>query len=928
MTTRDSASRRAPLVAALVVAAAGMPSAQQSTQGAGSPQAPAAAQPAQPVFRSGVETLPLDVTVINGQGEPIRDLIASDFTVRLDGRARRVLSAQWVPAASEVRSTNAAPPLPDGYVSNEQSAGGRLIVLVIDQPNILFGEMRPIRDAVEAFIDRLAAADRVALVGFGTGARSTSFISDHDQLKKALALLPGQQQQIAAGSGSHDLGIAAALAIDRGDEVTLAQVVMRDCAGSQRAIALCREEIKAEANQIAADARVNSDTTMRSLRDVLTNLKAVDAPKTLMLVSQGFLSDTQRDDVTRLTDLGALAATARTSIYAFRLESNPNDVTRARGTVSPLLIAEERRERRAGLETLTGAARGALFDITGTGTSVFQRVTSEISGYYLLGVEPDNRDQDGKPHPIRVDVARAGATVRAHRTMQLGGDAGATAAQARTPRDAVTAALSSPLPAASLPLRAIAFAFRGLNAGKVRLLVHADIGSAYTGPQRLAVGYYVVDKEGRTLDGQVSEVRLSPPAAGIPSPVTFSGGASVDPGDYVIKIAAVDGDRIGSLDLPVHASLLDLGKVQLTELIAGGPVPPVNLLRPTVGTQVSFGSVHGYLEAYGPDAAELGVRFEIAAEERGPAILADDVRGQIVGDERVIFSHALLVQALPPGAYRLRAIVRQGNALLTTLGRAFEVVGEAAIKTTSATGTRAVAPSTPLYLPVEQTDLSRPFNRDDALKPATLQLFETRVPAASKAAFTAGVAQLQKRDYKEAEASFKRAVQPDADSSSSLAYLGVTYAAAGRDEQATSVWRTSLAGADDVPEVYVWLGDALLRLKSLGEARPIIEEAAERWPMDARFARPLAMLYASFGKGVDAVRLLDQTLRDNQADQTALFKCVEWIFNAHRAGFVIHDRAEDRRLAHLYADRYLKAGGLNEPLIKQWLGYLDKEPPQ
>lgn len=914
----------AALVALLIAVTAGTPGAQQATQ----PQQTAP----QPVFRSGVETLPVDVTVVNGRGEPIRDLIASDFTVRLDGRPRRVLSAQWVPSAGGATNGTAPPVLPDGYVSNEQSTGGRLIVLVIDQPNIPFGEMRTMRETVEAFIDRLSPADRVAVVGFGTGAKSTTFVSDHDQLKRALAILPGQQQQTSVGGGTHDIGVAASLAIDRGDEITLSQVVMRDCQGTQRAIQLCRQEIMAEAQQTAADARVESDLTLRSLRDVLTNLKAVDAPKTLLLVSQGFLADNQRDDATRITEISGLAAAARTSIYAFRLESNPADVTRARGSLNPTLLAEDRRERRNGLEALTSAARGAMFDVAGTGASVFERVTNELSGYYLLGVEPDSRDQDGKPHPIRVDVARNGLTVRAHRTMTSGGASGPVAAS-RTPREVVTAALSSPLPAASLPLRAIAFTFRGLEAGKVRLLVHADIGSAYTTPQRLAIGYYVVDRDGKNLDGQVSEVRLAPVVPGAPSPVSFSGGASVNPGDYTVKIAVADGDRIGSLDLPVHASLLDLGKVQLTELIAGGPVPPVNLLRPSVGTVVSFGTVHGYLEAYGPDSVTLGVRFDVAAEERGPAILSADVRGQIVGDERVVFSEAVAVHSLPPGSYRLRAIVTQGNTLLTTLGRAFEIGRDTAVRTSSTgstggtTPTAPTAPTTPLYLPVEQTDLARPFNRDDALKAATLQPFEARVPPAGKAAFAEGVAHLQKRDYKEAEASFKRAIQPDADSSASLAYLGVTYAAAGRDQQAASVLRTSMAGADDVAQVYMWLGDALLRIKALGEARPVIEEAVERWPMDARFTRPLAMLYATFGKGVDAVRLLDQTLRGSDADQPALFKCVEWIFNTHRAGFVVHDPAEDRRLAHAYADQYLKAGGSNEPLIRQWLNYLDKETP-
>jgi tetratricopeptide (TPR) repeat protein len=321
----------------------------------------------------------------------------------------------------------------------------------------------------------------------------------------------------------------------------------------------------------------------------------------------------------------------------------------------------------------------------------------------------------------------------------------------------------------------------------------------------------------------------------------------------------------------------------------------------------------------------------VAAEERGPAILSADVQGQIVADERVVFSQTMVVQALPPGPYRLRAIVNRGNVLLTTLGRAFEVAGTESsapvASSTAGAGSGPVKAAAPLYLPVDATDLARPFNRDEALKPDTIRPFEERVPPPGKAAFTAGIAQLQKRDYREAEVSFKRAIQPDADSSSALVYLGVTYAASGHDPQAASVWRTSMAGADDLAQVYVWLGDALIRTKALGEARPILEEAVERWPMDRRFARPLAMVYATFGKGVDAVRLLDQALRDSPSDQPSLFKCVEWIFNTHRAGQVVHDPAEDRRIAHAYADQYLKAGGLNEPLVKQWLGYLDKETP-
>ncbi len=909
----------AALAAAVVVALVSVPAVPQ-------------AQDAQttPSFRAGVEALPVDVSVVDERGQPIRDLIPADFTVRIDNRPRRVISAQWI-AAGVGPVAAAAPIVPEGYVSNESAGGGRLIALVIDQPNIPFGDMRPIRDAVDGFLDRLTPADRVAIIGLGQPSVTTAFTADKEQLKQAVARIPGQRLTPGGGS-SHDISVATAMAIERGDDSALNQVVSRDCIGTARQRQPCVQEIQAEATSIAETMRQSGNNTLLNLREILTSLKAIDGPKTMMYVSQGFFTDRERgDDVGRISELGGLASAARTNIYSLRMEDN-SEITRAKASIPQMSFADDM-ARRYALETLTAAAGGALFNLTGTGSAVFERISAELSGSYLLGVEPDARDRDGKQHPVRVDVGRSNVTIRSHRTMLAGGPAGdsATPAGARSPQQAVTAALSSPLPASSLPIRAIAFAFRGLDAGKLRLLIHAEIGSGYTTPQRLPVAYYVVDKNGRSIDGQMTDVRLTPAAGGVPSALVFTGGASVDPGDYTVKIAAADGTRVGSVDLPVHASLLDLGRVKLTELLAGGPLPPVNLLRPSVDTRISFGSVHGYLEAYGPEAATLGVRFEVAAEERGPAILSADVQGVIVGDERVVFSQMIPVQALPPGFYRLRAMVSQGNTLVTTLARAFEIAPperlEASKSVDAAATLSAAASAAPLYLPVEPRELSHPFDRDAALKPETLAVFQARVVPAARPPFDEGIAHLQKREYKDAETSFKKAIQPDADSAAPLVYLGVTYAAAGRDTQATSAWRTAMFGADDVPQLYEWLGDALMRLRSSGEARPIFEEASTRFPADNRFAKPLALLYATFGKGLDAVRLLETSVATRQDDQTSLFLIVEWIFNAHRGGAVVHGRAEDVRLAHQYASQYLKAGGLNEPLVKQWLSYLDKETP-
>jgi Flp pilus assembly protein TadD len=179
-------------------------------------------------------------------------------------------------------------------------------------------------------------------------------------------------------------------------------------------------------------------------------------------------------------------------------------------------------------------------------------------------------------------------------------------------------------------------------------------------------------------------------------------------------------------------------------------------------------------------------------------------------------------------------------------------------------------------------------------------------------------------DYPKAEVAFKRAIQPDVDSTAPLVYLGVCFAAAGRDVEAASVWQTALANGDDIPQIYDWLGDALMRVHDLGSARTVYEEALDKWPADARFTKPLALVNATFGRGREAVRTLERYLSAHAEDRDALFLGVEWIYTVRAAGGVVHNRAEDVRLARGYAEAYEKAGGPQLALVKQWMEFLEK----
>ena len=119
-------------------------------------------------------------------------LTPADFVVRIDGTARRVVTAEWVSLVGDAGAAPPPPP-PDGYSTNESATGGRLIVIAVDQPNIRFGGALAIRKAANGFIDRLLPSDRVAVAGIGLGAPSTSFTADRARVKQAIARMVGQK---------------------------------------------------------------------------------------------------------------------------------------------------------------------------------------------------------------------------------------------------------------------------------------------------------------------------------------------------------------------------------------------------------------------------------------------------------------------------------------------------------------------------------------------------------------------------------------------------------------------------------------------------------------------------------------------------------------------------------------------------------------
>jgi hypothetical protein len=293
--------RQLALIIAAVMAASASVATQQPTD-------------AQPRFKASVEVTSIDVGVVDGQGKPLLNLAPEEFSVRVDGKARRVVSVEWVslaaPAATE-RQIRAR--VPDGYSSNETSTGGRLVAIAVDEPHIRPGGAAAVLAAASAFIDRLSPSDRLAAVSLGIGGTATPFVADRERIKTAIGKMSGQWD--VSKTSSVTVTASEAVEIADGNRLILDQAVSRECAGLRAGTSSflqCRTEVETEAVELASQVTRAGSITIKGLRELLTSLQVLDGPKTLILMSEGF----SVRDTALVNELGSLAAMTRTSIYA------------------------------------------------------------------------------------------------------------------------------------------------------------------------------------------------------------------------------------------------------------------------------------------------------------------------------------------------------------------------------------------------------------------------------------------------------------------------------------------------------------------------------------------------------------------------------------------------------------------------------------
>lgn len=429
-----------------------------------------------PVFRSTVDLVHLDVSVLDKDRHPVRGLTDKDFTITEDDKPQDIIafSAVDVPE-NPPKPTAWSGRAPAEVQSNEGSNDpeGRLFVLLLDDALIPPDPeaLKNAREVAKRFIDKVTPADRVAIV-FSQSGRNQNFTSDRARLLAAI-------ETMKAGSALHlggwDTATDPIPFMTRGSDGTVTaqrpdpaptgpigdpdiiyrQASMQTLRGVAETLISAPQRRKAllfVSPGIAIDVASSAvPVTTRSL--ATDNVTLVDGDPRGNPSSRMSLVDSNRQLAQDLTQLFLRMQRANVTVY-------PVDPCGAGGfqkyvlqqaSTVPLLRQDNEANRRAynGLPEGGSAPSGFNFLNPGNGvptpsslsqymstismdflesaaantggrpivnTNDFEagldQIFEENSSYYLLGYQQPAGQLPGSQHRIKVNVNRPGVTVR------------------------------------------------------------------------------------------------------------------------------------------------------------------------------------------------------------------------------------------------------------------------------------------------------------------------------------------------------------------------------------------------------------------------------------------------------------------------------------------------------------------------------------
>lgn len=552
-----------------------------------------------------------------------------------------------------------------GVSSNLVPTSGRLFLIVVDENNLRPGAIQGMLRAAERLLAGMPPGDLVGVARL-PGGGGVSFTADRDLILGALRQVSGNGRRLPNLGPRVFLSEATDFVGTQRDQWPRA--LQRECGNPRDPnFRPCRNALEVAANELLQDEAQKTSVTTAGLRQVMSALEGAQTPVTILLISEGLFI---AQDASGLAGLAADGAAARVSMQVVRPVPPMGSVA---STGIPIDPVEDEALREAGLTALAAQFRGGFFRLVGEGQGVFDRLQRELSGYYLIGIASLPEDRTGRPRPVHVEVRRKDMTVRARPSFVV---PTAPSTPSRFLDQRVNDLLRTVVPVRGLPIRLVTRTMPA-SSGHVQLLVSAEIGADVTANTSHTVGFVLIDDAGTVVHSRAGTVSLAPARPDVASPALFTTTVDVAPGDYSLRLAAIDGaGAAGSVHAALSARPTRAGERLLSDLIVA-PEPRPDAYPVFTPSAVIDGTRVAALLEVSDSPARLRatqVRFDVISRESRETLSSAIAQPQATPDAGTArFSAIFALDRLRRGEYTLRATVLADGEAEPAVDRPFRL---------------------------------------------------------------------------------------------------------------------------------------------------------------------------------------------------------------------------------------------------------------
>jgi len=466
-----------------------------------------------PTFPSAVELVRVDLVVTDKAGRPVSGLTQSDFALSEGGTPQQITTFESVSVA-DVPEEEGPPQAP--FASSNvgpEPRRARTFVVVFDDIHLTPTQAHQAKGAVAEFLRKgTGAGDRVTLIASGGGAWWNARMPEgREQLMGILKRLDGRYITDSSPDRmtefeamrievyqDQDVALRVQRRFDsygtKGREQGQNQVSREDL-GKSSLTGIIDMDVRSRAAEFYRLANSRNKITLNVMARALTALAGTPGRKAMVLVSQGFVFDTELGEMKKVVEASLRSNAPIYFIDTRGLQGLPESFTAAfgppidsRDTIA--VLADITRDAE-GTESIALDSGGFVVKNSNDLAGGIQRVSSESRTYYLLGYNPSDTRRDGKFRKIEVKLLskQRGLKIRARRGYYAAQD-GAPKAPAES--DPVVArALDSPFEIREVPLRVAAYSFDEALKDKINVVIATEIDVR---------GLHFREEEGRSKD--------------------------------------------------------------------------------------------------------------------------------------------------------------------------------------------------------------------------------------------------------------------------------------------------------------------------------------------------------------------------------------------------------------------------------------------